>query len=433
MLCALAVLAGLGFLASAFGEQFPWLLMLFCCPLGVVGVDTVLASRLARLYISRNVNDSISVGVPCEVTLTVITDSNFLLSLQVWDHLPPSFACQAFPIATRVSQARPACIRYNITPENRGEYNFSVTELRVQSPLRMWWRKCTLETPATIKVYPDFSRVTKYMRLSTDLRNSVFGVRRLRRRGIGSEFQELRDYREGDAIRQVDWRATARTRRLISREYQPERNQRVVFLLDCGRRMRAKEISTLSHFDESLNATLVLSYVALRQGDSVAIGTFGHSVDASSRWMGPVKGPSLTNHVLNALYDLEPSTLMPDYLEAARDLMSRHPKRALVVIVTNLRGEDSQDLLLALRVLRKRHLVLLVSLRESVLDLYADAPIVDLSGALTASGIAEINAEREGLLRHIRAQGVLVLDSKPIALSAELLNMYLALKARQAI
>ena len=433
LLAVMGAVAALGFIFSWFGDGlFSWPL-LFYFVIGLSLGDAVLGFRPRPVSVTRQINGSLPVGVPCDVTLEFEGHTRVGQTLAVWDHHPPTFECEAMPLSVRAVAGESRTITYRLMPTVRGKHRFPVVELRIRSPLRLWWRKQNVSCETPVKVYPNFSPVAKYIHLSTDTRNSFFGVRRLRRRGAGSEFHELRDYRSGDPMRQIDWRATARVRRLISREYQEEKDQRVVFLLDCGRRMRSAEAGGLSHFDESLNAILLLSYIALRQGDGVAIGTFGHEATTPARWMGPIKGTGRTNEVLNTLYDLEPSTAMPDYVSAARDLMARHHKHALVVLVTNLRGEDVGDLLPALRLLRGRHLVLLASLKESALEFEADTVIGDLSDALRAAGAAQLSAEREALLRRLTMQGTLSLDVVPAALSVELLNTYLALKARQAI
>ena len=433
LLAVLGGVAALGFAYPLLDDPFLSWPLLFYFVLGLSLGDAARGYKPRQITVYRTVSGTLPVGVPCDVTLTLEGRTSAVQNVLVWDHHPATFECAAMPLSAKVREAASARMIYQALPTARGAHRFPAVELRIRSPIGLWWRKQIVECRTAVKVYPNFSLVTKYIHLGTDARNSYFGVRRLRRRGAGSEFQELRDYRAGDPIRQIDWRATARTRRLISREYQDEKDQRVVFLLDCGRRMRSAEPGGLSHFDESLNAILLLSYMALRQGDAVAIGTFGHDAETSARWMGPIKGPGRTNEVLNVLYDLEPSTVMPDYLTAVSDLILRHRKHALVVLVTNLRGEDAADLLPALRVLRRRHLVVLVSLREPALEGLADVQVNELPDALRVAGAAQIKAERESVMRNLVNEGALAIDVVPGALCAELLNTYLALKASRAL
>ena len=258
----------------------------------------------------------------------------------------------------------------------------------------------------------------------TDYHRWVFASRR----GEGSEFHQLREFREGDSLRQVDWRATARHGKLISKEYQDERDQNIVLLLDCGRRMRTQD-DDLSHFDHALNAMLLLTYVALRQGDAVGVATFS----GQQRWVKPVRGAGMLNTILNNVYDLEPGTDAPDYSNAAVELLARQRKRALVVVLTNIRDEDSDDLLPALKLLQGRHTVLLASLREQAIDDVLREDIKDFSQALTLAATYQYLDERGSAISWLINNGINCLDVAPGDLSVQLVNYYLSLKAANAI
>ena len=206
-------------------------------------------------------------------------------------------------------------------------------------------------------------------------------MRQRQRRGLGQEFHQLREFRDGDTLRQIDWKATARKRTPIAREYQDERDQQILFLLDCGRRMRSQD-GELSHFDHALNASLLLGYVALRQGDAVGLMTFASE---QRRYLPPVKGQAQVNVLLNAVYDLQSSQRPADYSDAVDALLKRQSRRALVVLITNLRDEDDEDLLNAVKRLERRHRVLIASLREDVLDNLRHSQVEDYESALNLS------------------------------------------------
>src|SRR5690606_26842305 len=168
---------------------------------------------------------------------------------------------------------------------------------------------------SAVKVYPDFMAIAAYTILATDNHTSQMGIKKKPRRGTGLEFQQLREYRRGDSLRQLDWKATARRQQLISREYQDERDQQIVLLIDSGRRMRTRD-DELSHFDHALNAVLLVSYIALRQGDSVSVMSFGEN----HRWLPPQKGAGQIKNLLNGMYDLQAENCAPDYTKAAEKL-----------------------------------------------------------------------------------------------------------------
>jgi uncharacterized protein (DUF58 family) len=198
--------------------------------------------------------------------------------------------------------------------------------------------------------------------------------------------------------------------------------QQIIFLIDCGRRMLAQD-DTLSHFDHTLNAILLLSYVALRQGDALGLMTFS----GEQRWLAPRKGINTINVVLNTIYDLQPSTHTSDYLNAATQLMLRQKKRALVVLISNLRDEDNDELLLALQILRKKHLVLVASLQERILNEVLEQPVYNFEDALRhAATLDYLNARRQAheALKH----GIVYLDTVPAQLPVKMVNRYLEIK-----
>jgi uncharacterized protein (DUF58 family) len=288
----------------------------------------------------------------------------------------------------------------------------------------LWTARRYLTLQDTTRVYPDFARLYGGQLLAVDNWLSQIGVRQRQRRGLGLEFNQLREFREGDSLRQIDWKATARQRTPIAREYQDERDQQIMFMLDCGRRMRSQD-GDLSHFDHALNAALLLSYVALRQGDAVGFSTFASE---HNHYLAPVKGPNHLNLLLNTVYDLASTQKPADYSAAVRQLLARQKRRALVVLMTNLRDEDDDELLAAVKQLGQRHRVLVVSLREEVLDNLRQSPVQTLEEALTYCGTVDFLNARAGLLERLSANGVQVLDSRPGQLGAELVSRYLSWK-----
>jgi len=248
------------------------------------------------------------------------------------------------------------------------------------------------------------------------------GIKLAPRRGDGLEFHQLREYRSGDALRQVDWKATARHSKLISKEYQEERDQQVLFLLDGGRRMRSQD-GALSHFDHALNAVLLLAYVALKQGDSVSALSFG----SQRIWLAPMRGVSAINRLLQEVYRLQCGLHAADYVSAAEEVLRTQRKRALVVLLTNLREED-EDLAPALKLLRKRHVVLLANLREVALDPIREDPIHDFSDALQYAGTMDYLIGHRERHRTLARLANVAIQTTPAELPIAVVNSYWQIK-----
>ena len=390
----------------------------------VVGaIDLFKVSRRADISVLRTVSGSLALGVWSEVRLRIQQATGSPVAVEIFDHYPPHTEVRGMPSQTHIPADGWAEVSYEIRPTERGELCFAATRLVVMSSLGLWRRVFDAGAAECVKVYPNFAAVTRYALLATDHRLSRMGIRLRQRRGEGLEFHQLREYRTGDMLRQIDWKATSRLKKLTSREYQDERDQQVVFMIDCGRRMHAKD-GELSHFDHALNAILLLAYVALRQGDTVGLIAFG----GRPCYLPPRKGANVINSLLDTVYDLQASTRSPDFLQAATDLMKRLKKRSLVVLVTNLRDEDNAELLPALHLMRQRHLVLLASLQERVINEVLGEPVKDFDDALSNSATHSYLADRRRAHEAIKANGVLTVDVEPEKLPVALVNRYLDIK-----
>ncbi|MDQ5847776.1 MAG: DUF58 domain-containing protein [Pseudomonadota bacterium] len=420
----LVVLVAAAALAVALFAQFELhLTILSSILLVIAALDALSGLRIVVPEVARRVPGSLALGVPVEVALHLRNPARSKLRCEVYDHHPASLEAEGLPRAVALGAAQWTELRYQVRPVARGESRFGKAEIRIHSPLGLWQitRYAGEETP--IRVYPNFRALARYTLLATDNRLSQIGVLQVRRRGEGMEFHQLREYRQGDSQRAIDWKATARTQRLIAREYEEEKDQRVLLVIDCGRRMASKD-GELSHFDHTLNAALLLAHVALRQGDAVGMLTIG----GISRYSEPRKSAAAVHAILNRAYDLEPTLAVPDYQQAARDVMHHLRRRALVILLTNLRDEDDATLLSGLALLRTRHLVVLASLREAILTRALSARVDSFDRAVTHAAAAEYLGERERVFRRIGATGVITLDVEPEQLPISLVNRYLELK-----
>ncbi|HET7197212.1 MAG TPA: DUF58 domain-containing protein [Burkholderiales bacterium] len=430
LLWLLAALGAFGVAVSIFPDfQAQWGVAAAAVALGAL-VDLVAALRLATPQIARLLPATLALGVPVDARLRVRNASRAPLTLEVYDHHPQSFECRGLPRRVALAPAQWAELSYEARPVARGEATFAPAELRLFSPLRLWQVARRAGDSTAVRVYPNFQALARYTLLATDNRLSQIGVLQVRRRGEGMEFHQLREYRQGDAQRAVDWKATARSGKLISREYEDEKDQRVLLVVDCGRRMAAKDDAPegdalpLSHFDHTLNAALLLAHVALRQGDAVGMMTMG----GVSRYCEPRKSLGALHALLNRAYDLEPTLAMPDYELAASQLMLRVRRRALVIMLTNLRDEDDATLLPALRLLRARHLVVLASLREAIVSRALSARVDSFERAVTHAAASDYLERRSRVFSRIENAGAITLDVEPARLPIALVNRYLGLK-----
>lgn len=396
---------------------------------GIAVVDAALAVRRGNpVTVAREMAKVWPVGNPQTIRLRLSSPGRAVTGW-VFDHPPDAFPALELPLPFRIPRGGWTERGYTLHPTERGNHAFGPAELRLLSPLKLWLTQYPAGVDETVRVYPDFARVAEYALLATDHRLAQWGVLRRQRRGEGVDFHQLREYRRDDPTRRIDWKATAKRQKPIVREYQDERDQRVVFLLDCGQRMRAKD-GALSHLDHTLDAMLLLAHVALRQGDAVGFASFAHP---EPRFFAPRKSLDTLRLLAGAVYDVQPSLQVPDYLGAALDLTQRLDRRALVVLLTNVRDEDVATLPPALRHLGRRHPVLIANLREGALDAALARPVAGFEDALGYAAAVDYRRGRRRQWAELRAQGASLLDVAPEDLPVALVNRYWALKRGGAL
>jgi uncharacterized protein (DUF58 family) len=432
LIYALGALFSLGLLlglAAALGYALPdmfntaWWGLLLCLG-GVTIIDAWQLHRLPSPSVRRMLPGSLAQGGWQDVHLDIHHALEKPTRVEIFDHAPDGLQFEQLPQTLTLAPGQDRHLSYRLQPMRRGHFYFAHCELRVYSPFGLWRDRRVLPVESQTRVYPDFTRLNGAPLMAVDRWLSRLGVRQQPRRGLGHDFHQLREYREGDTLRQIDWKATARKRAPIVREYQDERDQQVLLMLDCGRRMRSQD-GTLSHFDHALNASLLLSYVALRQGDALGLYTFATE---QRRFFPPAKGQRQLNALLNGVYDLINTQQPADFSLAASDILGLQKRRALVIIISNLRDEDDENLLDAVQRLSRRHRVLVVSLREAELDKLRQQPVISFQDALDYYGAFDYLAARQSLHERLLAHGVPVLDARPGELGPALISRYLSWK-----
>lgn len=423
LLALLAILAALALAAALWPPLLPLLQGAVLALCGAAVADALQARRAPKLRVERQAASVWPVDAWNGVTLTLHNEGARPLQLDTFDDYPSGWRLEGLPHTSRIAPGAFVAISYRLCPDRRGDARFGAPHLRVDSPLGLWRRVHRIGPEQAVKVFPDYSTLLGHTLTATDRRAPAAGAIRKRRRGEGTDFRQLREYRKGDSLRAIDWKATARYQKPIAREYQEERDQQVVFLLDTGRRMLAHDDGA-THFDHALNAVLTLGFLAQKQGDAVGLMSFGGSV----RWLAPHKGRVGLDRLLGGVYDLQPAEVAPDYTLAASALLQRLGKRAFVVLITNVRDEDDRDLRAAIELLSSRHLVMCASLRESVLDHASAAPVAGFADALRVGATFDYLAQRREAIRRLGLRADRLIDITPARLSMALVNRYLDIK-----
>jgi len=391
-------------------------------------VDVVFALG-RRVDLERQAAAIFSVGRPNLVTLVLRNRSGRSLGGMVADD--PLEACEAIGNPGRFDLAPhgEAAMKYQILPSRRGRRSFGAVSVRYPSPLGLVARQERVELPANVDVYPDVHAARGLELLRRQGRQDV-RLGSLRVRGGDTEFERLRPYQAGDAIRHVDWRSSARRDDLTVRQFQADSNQNVIFALDVGRSMRG-DTGGLTAVDHALNAALLTADVALRGGDRAGLMVFD---ETPRRFLPPTGGRAGARKLTRAVYDLEAGLGATDYSAAMAFLRAQVRVRSLFIVFTNLlEPRSAKELTTSVKGLLPRHLPLCVLLRDTDVEMLATAPVARVDDLYVRAAAAEALAWRDALIRGLRKAGVLVLDTRPGDLTPELVKGYLEVKARRLL
>lgn len=364
------------------------------------------------------------------VTLHIDNLSRFPTTAWIRDDFPPEFEPDPKEFILRLDGRSRSTVHYELKASRRGAFEQKCVYIRVRSRLGLWQRLLEYPMPTPLHVYPDMKQLSEYAILARTNRLSLMGVRRTRKIGSENDFERLRDYTPDDNYKFLDWRASARRNKLTVKDFQQSQSQRIIFLLDCGR-MMTNTASGLSLLDHSLNAALMLSYVALRQGDSVGMIAFADRILA---YVPPTGGMNQMNQILHASFNRHPQLVESRYDEAFLHLATHCRKRSLVVLITNLIDEvNAHQVRDYLTNLVGKHLPLGVLLRDHQLFAAADRDPQDDVELFRAAAASEILLWRHQVLSDLEHQGVLALDVFPEDMTAPLVNSYLDIKARHLL
>ncbi len=408
---------------------------------GIVAMDLLIAALAladlatligaGRLKAERTLGAVASLGEAEDVELTVENLGRSSRRLRIRDDVPFTFRAEPAEFSVRVPRQSLAVLSYKITPLRRGSYPFKRVDALVSSRLGFWQRAVRLRCESIVRVYPDVRQIARYTVLARRDKLSTMGVRRSRKLGTDNEFERLRDYAEGDEPRHMDWRASARRRKLTVRAHQVNQSQRLIFLIDCGRMMAGDTGRGLSPLDHALNAMLLLAHVALIRGDQVGVLAFSDGIKA---YVPPGGGPKRINRIIHSVHNLFPELVEPRYDRAFVELEKRCRKRSLVILVTNIFDDvNAQIVADHLGNVVGRHLPMGVFLRDHDIFALADNAPDSGPGLYKGAAAAALLTWRERALAGLRLRGVLTLDVFPDELTAPLINQYLQIKARHLL
>lgn len=392
--------------------------------------DLLVTPAPRQIAVTREVGDVLSAGAPNPARLHLRNQAPTPLDLQITDEVPLPSQVDGLPARVRLGAGASTTVSFQVRPQRRGENAFAAVHLRYPSRFGLWVRQERRPLVSPVRVYPDVRAMRRFDLLARRNDLAEMGLHLWRLAGREGEFERLREYRRGDERRHIDWKATAKQQRLVSRQYTVERNQNLFFLLDCGRTM-ANETDGLSHLDRSLNAAIMLSAIALSQGDNVGLMAFSNRIELMA---GPVRSRGQIPGLIRQTFALHPRREASDYGLACEELLRRQRKRALVILLTHALDEHHLESLgRYVRSLTAPHLLLLVFLKDVALTELAARVPQDATEAFGVAAAAEMVGAQRHQVRTLADGGALILETRPEHLSSALINRYLDVKARHLL
>ncbi len=393
----------------------------------LIWLDATLAQPVS---VTREPLPALSVGHTGEVTYRWTNPSRRPARLRVREVRPDILGGSQAPRSVTIPPGAAARETVPVVPVRRGRATAGTGGFVLDrlGPLGLGRHRTWLALPWDVVVYPPLVSVRLRASVADALRRRDAGMKPIRQLGEGRLFESLREWVPGDDIRHIDWKATARRRKVITRQYEAERRQQVLLVLDTGRLMTADVAAGVARLDFAVQAALELAYAAAQHDDNVGIMTFA---DGVQHFVAPDRGRTGVRRVLDVLAEVEPKLVEPDYPGAFRYLAVRNRKRALTVLFTDVIDRFASDALVAnVATLRPRHLPLAVTLRNPELDAVATQRPRAPRDAFRKAAAEELLHARDEALGHMRRAGVLVIDVTPERAAQAVVAKYLDLKRR---
>lgn len=392
--------------------------------------DLTTITAPSGIRVHRKMLRSASLGGTHQVHLFLENTGTRTHKIEIKDDCPDSMVAVPESQQGTLPPRKRVELTYELKPSRRGLFQFENMHLRLQSKLGLWNRFVEKDCQSDLLVYPNMKQLEEYAHLARTNRLNLIGVRKTRKAGQDNNFERLRDYNQDDNYKHIDWRATARRQKITVKQFQQDQSQRIVFMLDCGR-MMTNEYKGLSLLDYAMNSILMMSYVALNQGDSVGLLCFSDKVEKYVPLRG---GPRQMNHMLHGLFDRFPQFKQSNFDEAFLYFSNHCRRRTLVVLISNVIDDISATQITGyLSSLSPRHLPILCLMRDRSVFEIADNPALDDSVLFRSGAAANLLLWRHEVLKKISDSGTLVVDAFPDQLTAPLINRYLEVKAKHQL
>lgn len=402
-----------------------YLLVLFV----IVDVLLLFASK-GKIEGKRLLPDKLSNGDENPILLKITNTYLFQVVVKIIDEIPFQFQKRDFGLVSKIASGNSKTYDYELRPTERGVYSFGSLNIFASSPIGLLARKYSFDQAQEVPVYPSFLQLQKYDLIAFTNRLHEYGLKKIRRIGHTMEFEQIKDYVLGDDIRNINWKATAKRGQLMVNQFQDEKSQPIYSVIDKGRVMKMP-FNGLSLLDYAINATLVISNIALKKQDKAGMFSFSNKIE--NRVVAERRSSQM-NLILETLYNLETNFIESDFSRLYVDVKRNLNQRSLLLLYTNFETLDALHRQLPyLLAMAKQHLLVVIFFENTELNEFADREAETVRQIFDQTMAEKFIYEKKLIVNELRKHGIQTILTKPENLTISTINKYLEIKARGLI
>lgn len=425
---ALIALVLLLIVAFLFPALLSYLQFGFYILLGLTLLDIILVYRLKEgIKAKRNLPDKLSNGDDNPVNITIANQYPYKIAVQVIDELPIQFQKRDFVLDAIIASGTLKEFNYTVRPVERGEYHFGSLNIYVSSFLGFIERRYRFDANAMAPTYPSFLQMRKYELMAFTNRLRDYGLKKIRRIGHTMEFEQIKDYVPGDDVRNINWKASAKRGQLMLNQYQDEKSQPVYSVIDKGRVMKMP-FQGMKLVDYAINATLVISNIALKKGDKAGMFSFSNKI---SNQVVAQKRASQINLILETLYNLDTDFKESDFSRLYIDVKRKITNRSLLLLYTNFETLDALHRQLPyLQAIARNHLLVVIFFENTELKEMLNEEVETTREIFDKTIAEKFIYEKKLIVNELNKYGIQTILTEPQQLTVNTINKYLEIKAR---
>lgn len=382
------------------------------------------------IEVKRNVADKLSMGDENNITLSVKNFYRFLIKVEIIDEVPIQFQIRDTQFVANVNTLEEKKIAYTLRPVKRGAYNFKYINVYVSGFLQLAKRRFRFEANREISVYPSIIQMHKYELMAFVNQNAELGLKKIRKIGQSSEFEQIKEYTIGNDIRTINWKATARKNQLMVNQYEDEKSQHIYNLIDKGRLMRSP-FNEMTLLDYAINSSLTLSNIIIKKQDKVGLLSFNHIIDT---FLKPDNKVKQLKSILEILYKQSTNFLESDFSKVYAFVRKNVKRRSLLILYTNFNSMIGLKRQLPyLRMLNRFHLLVVVFFKNTGIETISQQKANTLEDIYINTIAEKFEYEKRQIVKELNKNGIQTILTTPDDLTLNTINKYLELKSRGLI